>query len=175
MMTIRPIITGARPALAMASRFSISLFALMLLSSCSNDPRDEVDDLAVAKMPTEQMQSTDFLSLNEDKPGTQCHVQRYLVPGKYNVVMYYSPYDATSMNYAQRLMQLPQVNRNVAVRTININRPEIQAIDWESQIALDMQLQTLPFFVIYGPRQELRAKGRPAFEQVNQFIREMPN
>lgn len=146
-----------------------------MLTACSNDPRDQVDDLAVAKMPIDQIQSTGFLPLNEDKPGTECHVERYLVPGKYNVVMYYSPYDAPSMSYAQRLMQLPQVNRNVAVRTMNINRPEIQAVDWESQIALDLELRSLPFFVIYGPRQELRAKGRPAFEQVNQFIREMPN
>ncbi len=168
-------ITGARPTLRMAYSLSLSLFALMLLSACSNDPRDEVDDLAVAKIPKDQMQSTNYLPLNEDKPGTPPRVQRYLVPGKYNIVMYYSPYDGPSMAYAPRMMQLPQVNQSIAVRTVNINRPEIQGIDWESPIAVDMQLQTLPYFVIFDPRQNMRAKGRAAFEQVNQFMRELPN
>jgi hypothetical protein len=147
----------------------------MLLSACSNDPRDEVDDLAVAKMPKDQVQSTNYLPLNEDKPGTAPRVQRYLVPGKFNIVMYYSPYDGPSMNYAPRLMQLPQVNQNIAVRTVNINRPEIQGVDGESPIVIDMQLHELPYFVIFDPRQNVRAKGRAAFEQVNQLIRELPN
>jgi thiol-disulfide isomerase/thioredoxin len=159
----------------MASSFSVSLFALMLLSSCSNDPRDQVDDLAVAKMPKDQVQSTNYLPLNEDKPGTPARVQRYLAAGKYNIVMYYSPYDGPSMSYAPRMMQLPQVNQNIAVRTVNINRPEIQGVDLESQIAVDMQLRTLPYFVIFDPRGNMRAKGRAAFEQVNQFMRELPN
>jgi hypothetical protein len=168
-------ITRARSTVQKAAFLSVPFFALMLLSSCSNDPRDEVDDVAVAKMPREQVQATGFLPLNEDKPGTPVRVERYLAPGKYNIVVYYSPFDAPSVSYAQRLMLLPQVNRDVAVRTVNINRPEATAVDWDSQIAVDMQLQTLPFFVIYDPRQNLRAKGRPAFEQVNQFVRELPN
>ncbi len=168
-------ITNASSTVRKAACLSVSFFALILLSSCSNDPRDEVDDVAVAKMPREQIQATSFLPLNEDKPGTPVRVERYLAPGKYNIVMYYSPLDELSMSYAQRLMQLPQVNRDVAVRTVNINRPEATVVDLDSQISVDMQLQTLPYFVIYDPRQNLRAKGRPAFEQVNQFIRQLPN
>ncbi len=46
----------------------------------------------------------------------------------------------------QRLMQLPQVNPNVAVRTVNINRPEATGIDTDSQIAVDMQLADIAVF-----------------------------
>ncbi len=150
-------------------RFSVLVSAFMLLAGCS-PKHDEVDDLAVSKMPTDMMQATSYLPLNPDKPGTPVDVQRYLVPGKYTLVEFFSPYDGPSMSLEPQLMQLAQNNRNVSVRTVNINRPGVQGIDWQSPIVEAAQIQSLPYFVIYDPRQALRAKGRPAYEQVRQWV-----
>jgi hypothetical protein len=151
------------------------LFGLLVLSACSNDPNDVIDDLEVAKMPKEQVQATSFLPLNEDNPGEPLHLTRYLARGKYNIVMYYSPYDELHATFAARLKQLTQVRQDIAVRTVNINRAEIQGVDWESQLVLDMQLKTLPYFVVYDPRLNMRAKGRTALDQVNQYVQVLPN
>jgi len=155
-----------------AKGWPVFLFALTLLSACSSHDGDE---LAVAKMPKSQMQATEFLQLNEDKPGTPVDVQRYLVPGKYTVVEYLSPYDGPSVNIEQRLARLCQVRKDIAVRIVNINRPEVQQIDWESPVIQYARIQKLPFIQIYDPRQSLRAQGRPAYQQVIEWVRHLPN
>jgi hypothetical protein len=152
--------------------FFLFLFTLTLLSACS--VRD-ADDLAVARLPISQMQATNFLPLNADKPGTSVDVQRYLVPGKYTIVGYFSPYDGPSMSLAPRLVQVSQVRSDIAVRTVNINRPGVQGIDWQSPIVQNAQIQTLPYFEIYDPARRLRAHGRPAYGQVIQWVRELRN
>jgi hypothetical protein len=155
-----------------AKGWLVFLFALTLLSACSSHNGDE---LAVAKMPKSQMQATEFLRLNEDKPGTPVDVQHYLVPGKYTIVEYLSPYDGLSVNIEQRLAQLCQVRRDIAVRIVNINRPEVQQVDWESPVIQYARIQKLPFIQIYDPNQSLRAQGRPAYQQVIEWVRALPN
>ncbi len=149
----------------------VLVLTLTLLSACSAS--EPVDDLAVAKMPTSEMQATNYLPLNEDKPGTPVNVPRYLAPGRYNIVEYYSPYDANCANLQPLLVQLAQTRNDIAIRTVNVNRPEIQQVDWGSQVMLDLQIQKLPYFQIYDLRQGLRAQGRPAYEQVNQWVRSL--
>lgn len=147
------------------TRAAIILLAAALLTGCSK-PEDQ---LAVAKMPESQLQATAFLPLNDDKPGTPLTVRKYLVPGKYTIVYYYSPYSDPSENFQQALAQLVQTRPDLAVRTININRPEVVAIDWDSPVVKEANLNALPYFFIFDPRQDLRAHGRPAHEQVRQW------
>src|SRR5262249_41008779 len=128
----------------------------------------------VARMPIAEMQATGFLLLNEDKPGMPLHVTRYLVPGKYTVVGYLSPYDDASTSIEPRLAKLTEVRRDVAVRIVNVNRSEVESIDWQSPIMQDLQIQKLPYYEIYDPSQNLRARGRPAYEQVVQWTQALP-
>ncbi|MBS2005611.1 MAG: hypothetical protein JST01_01130 [Cyanobacteria bacterium SZAS TMP-1] len=162
-------ITDMRPWLQGTSKFA-ALLPLLLLTACSHDP---ADDLAVAKMSVEEAQATNYLPLNDDMPGTSVDARHYLVPGKFTIIEYYSPYDQSCINLAPQLIQLARVNNRVAIRTININRPEVQEVDWQSPVAIDAEIKALPYFVMYDPRKILRAKGRPAYEQVNQLVREI--
>jgi hypothetical protein len=148
-----------------------ALFLTLALTACSSQ---HVDDLAVGKMSLSEIQAAGFLPLNADKPGTPVDVQRYLVPGKYTIVAYLSPYSNDCVNVAQGLAQLPQVRPDLAVRTIDINRPGLQDIDWQSPIIAMERIGSLPYIRIYDPRQTLRAQGRPAFEQVAQWINYRP-
>ncbi|MFN8550713.1 MAG: hypothetical protein U0103_04430 [Candidatus Obscuribacterales bacterium] len=152
-----------------AQAWTALLFALTLLCACSSS-RKSTDDLAVAKMSRDQIVATSYLPLNADKPGTPVDAQLYLVPGKYTIVEYFSPYDQTCANLEPRLLRLTQTRNDMAVRTVNINRPEVRQVDWQSPIVQYAGVQSLPFIQIYDTRQCLRAKGRPAFEQVSQWV-----
>jgi len=172
MMNVNRRITSIYPSFRKAACLSVPLFALTLLAACSH--AQHVDDLAVAKMPLDKMQATNFLPLNADKPGTPVDVQRYVVPGKYTIVAYFSPYDAPSVTLEPRLLQLSQTRNDLAVRIVNINRPEVQSIDWQSPVIQDARIQTLPYFRIYDPALNLRAQGRPAYTQVEQWVKALP-
>lgn len=163
------------PAIRKAACLSALLFTFTLLLTACSLRHDDEDDLAVAKLSKSQMQATNFLPLNADKPGSQLDVRRYLTPGKYTIVAYLSPYDEPSTSLEPRLVQLSQVRNDIAVRTVNINRPGVEGVDWQSPIMQNTQIQKLPYFLIYDPAQNLRAKGRPAYEGVMQWLRELPN
>lgn len=156
---------------SLRDKAAILCAALPLLAGCSSR-YDE--DLAVNKMPVSQMQATNFLALNADKPGTPVDVQRYVVPGKFTIVAYLSPYDAKSVDIEPRLNLLTQMRQDLAVRTVNINRPEIRSVDWQSPVLQDAEIRTLPYFRIYEPSQALRAHGRPAYEQIMQWVQPAP-
>lgn len=147
-----------------------ALVVTMLATGCGQ--KSASDDLAVAKMSNEQIQATGYLPLNDDIPGTPVPLQRYLPVGKYTTVVFYSPYDGESAYILQSLAQLTKVRPDIAVRTINVNRPEVQgAVDWQSPVFQGSPVQKLPYIQIYDPRQSLRAQARPAYEQVMQWIR----
>lgn len=148
--------------------------ATVCLASCSQ-PKEPGYDLAVAKMDRQEMLSTSYLPLNDDKPGTPVDPVLYTVPGKFTIVEYFSPYDQECVNLEPLLMQLAQNRTDLAIRTINVNRPEVQSLDVESPIMQYMQIQKLPYFQIYDTRQTLRAQARPAYEQVMQWVQPAPN
>jgi len=162
-------INGMSPSFRRAACLSMILFASTLLAACSPKPQ-QVDDLAVAKLPIEQMHATNFLPLNADKPGTPVDVQRYLVPGKYTLVGYLSRHDGPSVRLEPRLVKLAQVRNDLAVRIVYVDRPGMQSIDWQSPVIQGMGLLTLPYFQIYDQSRNLRAKARPAYEQVTQWV-----
>ncbi len=146
-------------------------FALLMLSACG--AKEELDDVAVAKMPREQMVATSFLPLNPDNPGEYVTVERYLVPGKYTVVAFFSQYDGVSPQLIPWLNQLTQVRQDIAVRTIDVNRQGVQGIDWQSSVLNGSGITKLPYFQIYDPTQSLRAQARPAYEQVTQWVQSL--
>ncbi len=157
------------------STLNIALIGLtaVTLSSCNRAESGE-SDLEVSRIPTSELQATAFVQLNEDKPGTPVDVRKYLVPGKHTIVGYLSAYDDSSLNIEPRLLKLTEIRKDLAVRIVDINRPEVKAVDWESPIIQDLRIQSLPYFEIYDPAQALRAHGRPAYEQVSQWIQPIP-
>jgi hypothetical protein len=145
----------------------LSLLLVTLITGCS---ALRGDDFAVDKVSKEQLQATPYVVLNADKPGMQIDPRQYLVPGRYTIVVYYSPYDQTSANLQPRLAQLVQVRQDLAVRMVNVNRAEAQGVDWQSPVVLNEGIQELPYIQIYEPNMRLRAHGRPAYEQVVQWV-----
>jgi hypothetical protein len=144
------------------------------LASCSAS-QPQGYGLAVEKMDRQEMLSTNYLPLNADKPGTPVDPVLYTVPGKFTLVEYFSPYDQDCVNLDPLLVQLAQTRTDLAIRTINVNRPDVQGIDVDSPIMQYMQIQKLPYFQIYDTTQALRAQARPAYEQVMQWVQPTSN
>jgi hypothetical protein len=148
----------------------ILVIPVLIAAGCGARQRE--DELAVDKLPLSQVQSAPFVALNDDKPGTPVDLRRYLAPGKYTIVEYYSPFSNDSVMLEHSLHQLVTAQQTgFAVRAINVNRPGVQGIDWQSPIVQEQGITTLPYFQIYDPHQGLRAHGRPAYEQVLQMLR----
>ena len=141
----------------------------MLLGACS---QAEEDKLAVAKISAQELQNTPFVALNYDIPGTPVTIQRYLVPGKFTIVYFYSPYSEEDFNEA--LKELVVRDRKLAVRTVNVNREGVEGVDWDSPVVEAARLNSLPYFFIYDLAGSLRAHGRPAHEQIVQWVTPSP-
>lgn len=161
-----------RPSCYLTASALAALIPLMFLVACAENPADQ---LAVARLSPEEIQSTEFLPLNDDLPGFPVDAERYLIPGKFNIVFFYSPYDAESIRLSSGLARLPQIRENIAVRTVNINREGIEQVDWQSPLVQECRINSLPYVRIYEPRLNLRAQGRPALEQLKQWIIESEN
>ena len=90
----------------------------------------------------------------------------YLVPGKTTVFDFYSEYCPPCRAISPRLEKLHATRDDIAVVKVDINRPDIKGIDWQSPVAKEFGLESIPHFKIYGPDGKLKAEGDPAYEMV---------
>jgi thiol-disulfide isomerase/thioredoxin len=104
--------------------------------------------------------------------GQKVDLADFLVTGRTTVFDFTSEYCQPCRVYADPLLALHQKRRDLAIVKVNINRPEYHEIDWDSPVAQQYALsgQGLPHFKIYGPDGKLRLEGRPARNQVNEWI-----
>ncbi len=49
---------------------------------------------------------------------------------------------------------------------VDINRPGVKGIDWQSPVARQFSLESIPHFKVYGPDGKLQAEGDSAYEMV---------
>jgi thiol-disulfide isomerase/thioredoxin len=89
--------------------------------------------------------------------GAEVNLADFLVPGKFTIFDFTSEYCAPCRGYDETLFLLHQQRADVAVVKVDINRPTYHKIDWESPVAKQYDLQSIPHFVIYGPDGKLLA------------------
>lgn len=65
-----------------------------------------------------------------------------------------------------RLVEWTKRRPDVAVRTIEINRANCEGIDFDSPVARQYHIHSVPSFRIIGPKGELLAEGDAARTQV---------
>lgn len=103
-----------------------------------------------------------------DKPlaisqGREVNLADFLVPGKVTIFDFTSEYCPPCRAYADPLLKLHERRAEVAVVKIDINRPEIHQIDWNSPVARQYGLHSIPHFKIYGPDGKVIAEDRFTF------------
>ena len=117
------------------------------------------------------------------KPAKPAHVAKgqpvkltdYLVPGKTVVFDFYSDYCGPCVQVAPALEKLHQTNPNVVVVKVDINRPGIKGIDWDSPVVRQYNVRAVPHFKVYGPDGKLKAEDGPNSARAREMVLAMLN
>lgn len=96
-----------------------------------------------------------------------------LVPGKTTIVDFTSKYCGPCQVYNEPLAKLHAQRADLAVVKVDINRPDVKRIDWQSPVAQQFKLQSIPHFKVYGPDGKLLAEGNEARAMVHKFVEEL--
>lgn len=102
--------------------------------------------------------------------GETIDLAAHLVPGKTTVVDFTSKYCPPCRAYDEPLAKLHSGNPDVAVVKVDINRPGVERIDWQSPVAQQFGLRSIPHFKVYGPDGQLVAEGTAARQLVDGLI-----
>ena len=103
--------------------------------------------------------------------GQEVQLADYLVPGKTTVFDFYSEYCPPCRAIAPRLEKLHMARADIVVVKIDINRPEVQGIDWKSPVARQYNLRSIPHFKVYNPDGKLQVEGNEAYELVTSWLK----
>ena len=102
--------------------------------------------------------------------GSQVTLSDYLVPGKITVFDFYSHYCPPCMALKPAVTKLHETRSDIAVVDVNVNRPAIKGIDWDSPVVKEFGLEDLPQFKVYGTDGKLMADGDAAYSLVTSWL-----
>ena len=118
------------------------------------------------------VQAGEVVYANRGREGQEINPKSLAVPGRPVVVDFYSAFCPPCLKLAPRLERLAN-KTNVVVMKVNINRPGIREIDWQSPVARQFGLKTVQYLVLLDPKGKMMAEGEPAREIVEKQMQEV--
>ena len=109
---------------------------------------------------------------NRRDPGQPLDVKSLLVKGKTTLIDFHSPFCPPCVQLAPIMAKLAAKRPDLAIKKVNINRPEVRGIDWQSPLAQQYQIRQVPYFMIFSPRGKIVAQGRDAVGTVQGWLKE---
>jgi len=103
-------------------------------------------------------------------PGEEIDIEKLLQPGKTTIFDFYSEYCPPCRKISPALVKLDSLRKDIVVVKININRKEVQGIDWNSPVARQYGLRSIPHFVIYDSTGYRTHEGEEAYQQVMNLL-----
>lgn len=110
--------------------------------------------------------------VNAGRGGETLDLKPLLTKGKINLIDFYSSFCPPCVKLAPVMEQLAARRPDLAIHKVNINRPDVQGIDWRSPLVQQYQIRAVPYFMIFSPQGKLVAQGPGAVEQVKSWLRE---
>jgi thiol-disulfide isomerase/thioredoxin len=110
--------------------------------------------------------------VNSSNPGQTMEVKSLVVKGKTTLIDFHSPFCPPCVQLAPIMTELAAKRTDLAIKKVNINRPEVKGIDWGSPLAQQHQIRQVPYFMIFNPKGKLVAQGREATEMVGSWLKE---
>ncbi len=110
----------------------------------------------------------------ESSHGQTINIDSMAVPGKITIVDFSSDYCAPCVQLAMFLIQTSKsYPLRYAIRRVNINRPGVVGIDWQSPVSKQYHIESLPRMVVYDNQAKV-AEGDAArkwvIDDVNKMI-----
>jgi thiol-disulfide isomerase/thioredoxin len=111
-----------------------------------------------------------------DKPariamGEEVKLSDYLVPGKITIFDFTSQYCPPCRAIAPHVEKLHLTRDDIAVVSVDINRPDVKGIDWDSPVARQYEMHSIPHFKVFGPDGKLIAEGDKARALVTSWFK----
>lgn len=106
--------------------------------------------------------------------GARVDINEHLTPGRTTIVDFTSIYCPPCEAIRPKLerMAIAWADK-VAILKVDINRPDVRGIDWESPVAQQYGLRSIPHFKIFDAEGKLIAEGDRAYGMVQQYIQQM--
>jgi thiol-disulfide isomerase/thioredoxin len=104
--------------------------------------------------------------------GAEVDIHEYVVKGKTTIVDFTSNYCPPCRAISPKLDELHKNRDDIVVVKVDINRPEVKKIDWQSPVAKQYNLRSVPHFKIFDENGKLKAEGREASEIVYGMVGE---
>lgn len=177
---------------------SIVVACLFVLVSCGNEQTEmaapaQTDPAVGSSTPVEQtpveVESTAAEGQGEEEAtesaptaeqdavievshGEEVNVEDYVVPGKTTIVDFYSDFCPPCVELAPRLHDLAESRDDVRLVVVDINRPDVKGIDWDSPVAQQYELGSIPYLRVYGPDGTLQTEGDEALILVQDMMQQ---
>lgn len=100
------------------------------------------------------------------------YLEELIVAGETNIVDLYSEYCPPCVRLAPLLKKLDERRDDIAVVKVDINRIGVTGIDWQSPVAKQFKLRSVPHFIVVTPSGKLKFQGKKAYEYVLKQLRE---
>jgi thiol-disulfide isomerase/thioredoxin len=84
--------------------------------------------------------------------GARVTLEDHVIPGAVTIFDFYSDYCIPCRRLAGPLERLVRSKPGLFLRKVDINRPGVKGIDGESPVALQHEVDAIPWFVIYDER-----------------------
>lgn len=143
----------------------VSFAAVALFAACSASPAPSPASPGGGATATPSPGEGEVVlrTLNAGDPGGRIELKPALVPGRLNVVDFYSRYCGPCVELKPRLEALAKKRPDaIAVLQVDVNRPGVEGIDWESPVADQFALTSLPYLVVIDRQGEVAAVGEEA-------------
>lgn len=95
--------------------------------------------------------------------GETINLADYLVPGKTVVFDFTSKYCDPCQAYEEPLHDLHAKRADLVIVKVDINRPAVPHIDWQSPVARQFDLHSIPSFKVFSPAGKLLAEDKIVF------------
>lgn len=102
--------------------------------------------------------------------GERVTLSEHLVKGKITIFDFTSEYCPPCRQIGPLLDELHRRRDDVAVVKVDINRPDIKRIDWQSPVAQQFGLRSIPHFKIFDQNGHLVSEGQEAYDEVTRWL-----
>jgi thiol-disulfide isomerase/thioredoxin len=103
--------------------------------------------------------------------GREVQITDYLVPGKTTIFDFTSEYCPPCRTISPRLDELHTRRDDIVIVKVDLNRPGIKGIDWQSPVAKQYHVHSIPHFKVFGPDGKLIAEGDKARALVTGWLK----
>lgn len=117
-------------------------------------------------------QPNNYRVMNKGREGQTFAVTEYLTRGKMNLVEFTSEACPACRALNPKIAAMASKKPEVVVNQLVIDRPGVNGIDWQSPLARQYELRSVPYFKIYDSAGSLVAEGEPARKMIAKMLLE---